>query len=476
MLNVKVTTGETAAARGPFLSASTTFVVGEFDQGPATPVLIKSMPQLALIFGPRSAVSAKAYDAIQTVLAIGEQQVYVVRETDNTATTAKLVLKDAGGKPTIIVSAKTPGVDGNHLKIEITEAAGKFEVHVISTETGTLEVSPEFTTQLQAIEWSVASPWVTLAASLEAEHTANPPAVLAPKVLAGGADANDLTEEIMVTTLGLFPRGLGPGQIMCPGKTGAAAHNGMALHGRENNRFAWFDIADAPLAATLIGEKSLEAALQGYGGFVSSTAIIPGLVPNTTRTAAGSAVAAGLCALVSKAGNNSVAPSGIDWPIPYILGFTNLFTDAEAEQLQEAGINPFVEENGVLCMQGFYTALSRAQDVIFWQASVARERMALVADAETIIARYRRKLLGGRKSSIPKLQMELQGVIKTHWEAGALFGDRVSEAGVVNVGEPVNTPASLQAGELDAELVVKIVEFADRVGLKVITAPTSEPL
>jgi hypothetical protein len=475
MLNVKVTTGETAGARGPFPSAATTFVAGEFDRGPATAVLIRSMAQLTLTFGPPTAVSAKAYNAIQTVLAIGESQCYVARVTDNTAVTAKLVLKDAGAKPTIIVAAKTPGTDGNNLQVEVIINGAEYTIKVIGPE-GVLETSPKFTTQAQGIEWSATSAWVTLTASAEAGFTTNIPAALVAKSLAGGLDANDLTEASFVATLAAFPKALGSGQVICPGKTGATVHNGMALHCRENNRFAWFDLADAPSAATLIAAKALEAALLGYGGFHSSSAIIPGLTPGTTRTVAGSAVLAGLCALVAKAGNNSVAPSGTDWPIPYILGLTNQFTEPEAELLQEAGINPFVEENGVFCLQGFYTGLSRTVDAIFWQATAARERMALASEGEEIVGRYRRKLLGGRKSSIPKLQMELQNLIKEHWESGALFGDTVEEAGTVNVGEPVNTPKSLQAGELNGELVVKIVDFADRVGLKLVTAPTSEPL
>lgn len=476
MLNVKVTTGETAGARGPFPSAATTFVAGEFDEGPATPVLIRSIGQLAATFGPRSPVSAKAYDAVQTVLAIGESQCWIARESDNTAVTAKLVLKDATGKPTIVVTAKTPGVDGNHFEIEIVESGSEFKVVVSSTESGELEASPEFTTQAAAIEWSAASPYVTLAASTESEHTTNIPAALTTKALSGGVDATDLTEASLTATLAAFPRSLGPGQVICPGKTGAAVHNAMAAHCRENDRFAWFDLADSAVAATLIGETSLETVLQGYGGFHSSSAIIPGIAPGTVRTVAGSAVLAGLCALVSKAGNNSVAPSGTDWPIPYILGLTNQFTESEAEALQAAGINPFVEEQGVICLQGFYTALSREVDAIFWQASASRERMVLVAEGEVIAGRYRRKLLGGRKSSLGKFQMELQGLIKEHFEAGALFGESAAEAGVVNLGEPVNTPASLQAGELNGELEVKITPFADRVGLKIVTAPISEAL
>lgn len=476
MLNVKVTTGETAGARGPFAIGDLTFVLGEFDQGPVAPTLITSMLQLTTIYGPRSAVSAKYYDAVQTALAIGGAGCYVVRVSDNTAATAKLVLNDAGAKPTIVVTAKTPGVDGNHLEIEIVAEGGEFKVLVLSTETGLLETSPKLANQAAAIAWSAESEWVTLTASGETGHTANNPAELKTKALSGGLDASDLTEESFVTTLATIPASLGAGQLICPGKTGATLHNAMAKHAMERDRFAIFDLADNPAAATLIGEKALEAANQGYGFFHSSSAIIPGLTPVTTRTVPGSAVVAGMFAIVSKEGNNSVAPSGTDWPIPYILGFTNLFGETECEQLQEAGINPFVEEQGVLCLQGCYTALSREVDEIFWQATAARERMVLVAEAEVIAARYRRKLLAGRKSSLGKFQGELQGLIRTHFEAGALFGDNAPEAGVVNIGAPINTAASLQKGELDAELEVKIVPFADRVGLKLVFAPISEPL
>lgn len=474
MLNVKVTTSESAGAGGSAAFAGATFIVGEADGGPAGYVSVRSMAEYKNAFGPRSAGSAKLYDAVNTVLAIGKGRCYVARASDGTAATAKLVLKDAAGHPTLVVSAETPGIEGNETAIEVIEVGSEFQI-VVFSEGEEIASSPEFTTQAQAIEWSKEAPLVTIAASTESEHTTAIPKALAKALLTGGVDASDLVDASILATLDVFPRSLGPGQVIIPGRTTAAIREGAATWAKENDRFAWCDLADQPTAEALIaGKAATPAAIAGCWGTVSSSAIIPGLAPSTTRTVAGSAVIAGMCALVARTGNNSTAPSGADWPIPYVIGFTNTYTEGEMEALQDAGINPFAEEGGFLILDGFYTALSRDVDPIFWQASASRERMALMAEGEEIAGRYRRKPLGGRKSSIGKFQGELQGMIKRHYEAGALFGDELAEAGTADVGDPINTPATIQAGELNAELRVKIVPFADDVNLNLVTAPVTE--
>lgn len=475
-LNVHVKTSETSGAGVSTAFAGTAFVVGEADQGPSTYVSVQSTAQLIEAFGPRTAGNAKLFDQVQTILAIGGVRCYVARVTDSTAVIAKLVLKDATSKPTLVASAKTAGIAGNGIKVEVVEAGSEYELVVTAGEE--TETSPEFTTQAQAIEWSSESALVTLTAATESEHTTNIPKALAAASLAGGVDASDLTDTSFLTTANtVFPGTLGPGQLLLCGRTTLAAHIGMALHCRENNRWACYELADATSAASLIAERgTITLALQSYGGFVSSSAIIPGLVPGTDRTVAGSAVLAAQCGLASKTGNNSTAPAGEDFAIPYILGFTNLFTEPEMEALQEAGINPFAVENGQFVLDGFYTAVSKDVDEIFWQASAARERMALQADGEAIAARYRRKPLGGRKSVLGKFQGDLQGLIKTHWEAGALDGESAAEAGTATTGEPVNTPQTIQAGELNAELEVEIVPFANQVNLNDVIAPVTETL
>ena len=100
--------------------------------------------------------------------------------------------------------------------------------------------------------------------------------------------------------------------------------------------------------------------------------------------------------------------------------------------------------------------------------------MALVSKSEVIGNSYLFKTIDGRKNLIHRFQADLQGVILRAWEAGALFGETAPEAGIVNVEEPVNTNTTIQNGELNAELVVRISPYANLVNIKIVSAPITE--
>jgi hypothetical protein len=65
-------------------------------------------------------------------------------------------------------------------------------------------------------------------------------------------------------------------------------------------------------------------------------------------------------------------------------------------------------------------------------------------------------------------------MIKRHWEADALYGETAGEAGAVVVAEPVNTPTTEQAGELNAELIVRISPVAYAVKILIVATPITE--
>jgi hypothetical protein len=126
MPQVIVTTTETSSANGVPTTTGTAFIVGTTDQGPppggAPYVACQSLSQYVTAFGARSATSATLYDWLSEFYADGGQLAYVIRETDSTATTATLVLSDQGTHPTVVISALTPGLDGNNTYIVVVTA------------------------------------------------------------------------------------------------------------------------------------------------------------------------------------------------------------------------------------------------------------------------------------------------------------------------------------------------------------------
>jgi hypothetical protein len=474
-LGVEVSTGETPRSAGISSATGTAFFAGITDEGSATPTLIRSLNEYVLTYGPRSSTSSALYDAVNTFFALGGARCYVERVTDNSAVTATLTLVDSGTKPTILVSAKTPGVDGNNIKVEVVTVSAEYEINLFNLEGELIEGTGKLANQAAAIAYT--SPYVTFTASSASEHTTNNPKTLAATALSGGANPSDLTDASFVASLANFTATLGPGLVAIPGKTSAAIHLGLAEHAKLNNRFAWGDLADSSTVATLIsGKGSIATSLQSYIGYAASTAqIAPAVAGGTPRIVAASAVIAGLFAQVSATGNDNQAPAGRNWPLePFVLGFTNTFSQGNMVTLNNAGINAFAERYGVLCLFGDRTAASKEADPIYYQFSASRERMHLVAEAEEIGERFMFSTLDGRHHTRAKFQGELQAMIKRHWEHDALYGETSQEAGKVEVGEPVNTPATEQAGQLNAELIVRISPTAEAVKLVITSTPITE--
>jgi hypothetical protein len=473
-LGIEVINTETPQSGGFSTSTGTAFVALETDQGPTAYQLIRSLSEYVRVFGPRTTTSAVAYDWVETFFALRGSRLYVARALGTSSKLAELSLLDAGAKPTLTVAWDTAGTAGNAYKIEVVVKATNAEVRLLNSEGELIEANPEGT-QAQIIAWwATHTAFVTVIQSVASEHTSNLPKVLAATKLAGGVNGT-VTAAEKITALNTLPKSLGPGQAAIPGATTEEANKGLATHCLATNRDGWGDLADSATVATLISNKgTIPTGTAGVVNFVSSTAIINGLTPGTTRTVRGSAVAAALCAQVAATGNDNQAAAGIDWNVsPFVLGFTNLFTQAQMEELVEHGINPFAERQSELCLYGWVSALSQAQDIIFWQTSAARERMRLTWEAEAILERAMFKTIDGRGHLLARVRGELQGLVSRHWQAGALFGETAEEAGSVVVGEPINTPTTEQEGKLNAEMIVRISPYADAVTLTIVSTPIS---
>lgn len=457
-----------------------TFIVVEADQGPEGPTLIRSIAEWVATFGPRSATSQTAYDWVETYFQLGGRRLYVTRVINTGSKAAELVLEDATSKPTLLVEWASKGKAGNGYKIEVKVVSDTASIRLTGAEGEVVEASP-FGTQAELIAfYEKRSGFITVTQSDADEHTSALPKELAATALTGGENATDVTDAERITTLKLCTAAYGPGSIAVPGRTTEEVHTAVAELATSTNRRAWLDLADSNVPETLIAAKwetPPPLAQRASVAFSSSSCVIAGLAAGTTRKTSGSALLSALAAQAAATGNMNTATAGSEWPVsPWVLGFTNTFTHAQAEQLVEAGVNVWGEEQGELCLVGgsFVTALSKesgAEGEIFWSFAATGERMALTYEAEPIMASVENKRIDGQGHLLAYLQGRLQGLIAEHWKKEALFGASATEAGSVEVGEPINTPGAEQDGELSAQLQVRITESVQSSALIIISRP-----
>lgn len=484
MLGETVTTRTVGGSEGVASALGAAFIVVEADQGPEGPTKIASISRWQETFGARSTASATAYDWADSLFALSGRTLYVVRPLNAGAKAAKLVLKDSAAKPTLTVEYATKGVGGNSYKIEVTVASEKAVVKLLDSEGNPIEANPEGDQAEIIAWWAKHTAYVTVKQSEELEHTSALPAALAATTLSGGTNPTALTDAEKVAGLAKFTSNYGPGLVVIPGGSSEEVQKGLAEHVTKLriNRRAAVLLEGSTVTALKTAKASLSEALRSYVIYLSSSAVVQGVTPGTTRTVDSTALLAALFAQSAATDNMNTATAGSAWPVsPWVLSFTNTFSHEEAEALVEDGINVWGEEQGQLCLVSgsFVTGISPesgAEGEVFWSFAATGERMALVYDCEPIMAEVDNKAIDGQGNLLSRLQGRLQGVIAEHWRKGALFGASASEAGKAIVGEPVNTLAAEQKGAVAAQLEARISESVQSAALVVISRPITATL
>ena len=568
---IVVTANEIASQGGIPTGTGAAFVAGACDAGPPTtgPAYVKclSINDYIAAFGPRSSTSATLYDWLDEFFFDGAPAAtaFVTRVTDSTATTATLTLNDGlpTPKPTVVVTAATPGAEGNFTFATVTTGtnatftattatstaltaisslknigpgtpisgtgipAGTYIVSVntgassavlsqattasasgvvITPGTITVTITVEdsagniittethgpyyLTSQLYA---DTSSAWVTFSQSAATGFTVNLPAALAITPLAGGANASALTDASHVAALANFPSSLGSGSVALPGKTSATAWNGLDAHGIANNRFAIKDMLDNTSAAAVIAAASPAGYTPtSYGMIVQGSLVRPALPGGATRTVPGSAAVAALRAQVAVTSNQNQMPCGKNWPLDGPQGFTTsygpaitpggtpgTFSETDVDSLWAAGVNCFANFYGVPCLYGFFTPIPKTTDPIYWQASCSVERMNLIGLGKAILANYLfPPILGG---TFTALDSDLAAMCLAETSAGALSRilpsgalGQPSDAFAVLTGPPINTGATAQSGQINAQIQARLTPGASHVTLLISVLPITQ--
>ena len=447
------------------------FIAGTAERGSSTvATLIGSINEFNRKFGARQS-SSYLYDALDAYLGEGGERAYVAVVVGPAALAASLVIQN-GGDDSLRVSANSVGEWGNDLNVELL--AGP--ILQISDSSGILETSPVLADVAAAVDWARFSDYIVVV-DLGAVI---PPAPVAIADLDGGtSDAANIDDARWKAALDTFLIELGPGQVALPGQTSGVSHQNLLEHAHARNRIALLDAPDTSSRAVLAAATAALAGVEGVrtGAMFAPWIRIAGLISGISRTIPPSAIVAGLIARndavnsanVAAAGNNGQSSLAIDLTQPS-------FSEADRVELNKAGINLFRNFYGQIRLYGYRSLTSPVTDVDWVQLTAARIVMEIRSRADRIADRYVFAQLDGRGQTISAFGGELSGMLLGFWRDGALFGTTPREAFTVNVGGNVNTPESLRAGNLQAELGVRVSPFAELVRIAIVRSAITEEL
>lgn len=442
------------------------FVMGTSDSGPTTPTLIQSIADFVRIFGARQTYSL-LYDSLDTYFHEGGRLAYVSRVVGPTPVIATHNLADAGAGVSLVVNAIGPGAYGNSLKVGVVAggAGGTFQIQVSDAANNILEQSNDLPDQASAIAWGRNSGYVRIVLGA----TALVPAVAALAALAGGTDDRvNAVDAHWQASLDACTPDLGPGQVSMPGRTTDVAHAALNAHALANNRVALLDAPDTPTVATLT-TSAVNARTNGrWGGLFAPWYVVPGYVPNTTRTVPPSAVLAGLLAKNDVQFNSNVAAAGKNGESSYALDLSQpAWTSAQRQTLNDAGVNVAIRTHGAIRNFGFRSLANPVTDQSWTGLQAARTIMAYVALASVVMEDATFDEIDGFNRLFSRVQGQLIAIANQFYTAGALFGATAGEAFAVVCDSSNNTPTSINNKELHAAVELRVSEFAEAIYLEI---------
>jgi hypothetical protein len=278
--------------------------------------------------------------------------------------------------------------------------------------------------------------------------------------------------------LDLLTKDLGPGQVFVPGALGDddAVRSGLLAHAAEKNRIALLhtapdaDVAElSAIAATLTADANAR-----YGALFAPGGIFPGVTASDLRAASWDGAAAGIIARNDAQYGPNDAAAGAHGLSRFAVDVAATFVDADRETLNGLGVNLVRSIYGQVQNYGYRTPAD--PDTGWGLLSNARLNMAIVAQLEAVAERYVFAQLDGRRVKINQFGADLVGVLVPFYESGQLYGTTAQEAFYVDVGQAVNTDATIAAGELHAVVGVRMSPFAELVEIEIVKVAADQPL
>jgi hypothetical protein len=461
---ITVTRRDTSPPAASPTDTSVWFVTGITEKGQQAPIQISSMADYATLLGGRVSYGI-LYDALDVFFREGGSSAYVSRVVGPNPVAASHTFQSATPDNSLVISANSVGAWGNGLSVAIVAGVGGGTYQVQVSQGGVIvEQSGDLTTQQDAVDWSQTSDYLSIALG----NGTHPPAIVAATPLTLGDDDHvDATETQWEAALARFTKDLGPGQVSAPGRTTGQAGIDLLAHAAANNRVALLDLADSASKATLVTAAAALASNGEFGGCFTPWAVVPGVVAGTTRTVPYSAVEAGIMARNDTGGESpNQAAAGEHGISQYALGLSQAaFTDSDRSALNDAGVNVARIINGQVRTYGYRSLVNPAAKPNYVQLSVGRLLMAITAQALAIGERYIFGQIDGRGNLFAEYGGDLDAMLARFYNEGSLYGATPADAYSIDVGPNVNTTSTIQAGQINSSLQLRVSPFGETVNL-----------
>ncbi len=277
--------------------------------------------------------------------------------------------------------------------------------------------------------------------------------------------------------LAAFTADLGPGCVVIAGQDHTAVGEYIGAHCAAANRIGIVTGADTDTTVAQI-----VAASGVIAGYTSADRLVLAWPNVKIPTAAGLVTVepTGFVAGVRARAHGIVGP----WQSPlqeeygsarFVAGVSTSTTDAEFLTLWNGDVSPIRVVGSKLRLYGYKTVAAPTGDTSGnLQGAQFRDLVNVIAYQAGLIAeRYVGVTVDGRGLRLSGFNGALSGMLSTYAQAGALFaqiaedGTEVDPGYVVDTSSNVNSPASLAAGNLNAEVGVRLSPTAEFVTINI---------
>jgi phage tail sheath protein FI len=158
----------------------------------------------------------------------------------------------------------------------------------------------------------------------------------------------------------------------------------------------------------------------------------------------------------------------------YAIGVTNSYTSADRGTLNAAGVNVIrTMPNGVIELYGYR---SLALDPAWVFLNNVRFRMQVINEFDVIGEALVFQEIDGRGHLFARFNTALSGKCQQYWLDNSIYGATAAEAFSVNTGPGVNTPATIAAGQLGAQVSLRMSPAAEVVTISVVKYSVAQTL
>jgi phage tail sheath protein FI len=173
----------------------------------------------------------------------------------------------------------------------------------------------------------------------------------------------------------------------------------------------------------------------------------------------------------------NVPAAGDNGRAKYAIGLSQVaWTDADRQLLNDDNVDVFRQIGGQVTLYGYRTLVNPNSDTSWQWLSNQRLRLKITAEAEKVAEGFMFDQIDGKGQKIAEFAGALIAVLLGYYNAGSLYGATPADAFSVDVGESVNTPTTLAAGELRAVLSMVMSPLAEVVKIEIVKVPVGQSL